>query len=381
MLQRLSTLIALFIAVLPAAADNWMERLSDEVYMMQLSIPGTHDAATGEGFTWGELGDQFGKTQDLTLAQLWAAGVRAYDLRPAVETNDETGESDLVIYHGILATNIRFADALQLLCDSLKANPSEAAIVVMRFENDNGGNRTKWNQLMTDVLNSEGIKDQLINFVPRLTLGDMRGKLLVASRDSYASTPVGAFITGWSHDASFDNQKNGRIKGRSQSCALYVQDFYELTASGALEKKVNAITKMLDFSTQLHAARTLGNYWIINHTSGYTKSASVNGNRECAASTNKAVIDYLADESHWGPTGIVMMDFAGTDRSGDYDVMGQTLVETIIDLNFRYDAKTTGIESPSVKHDDGLLYDLQGRRVDSMQQGIVIQDGKKHLVK
>ena len=138
---------------------------------------------------------------------------------------------------------------------------------------------------------------------------------------------------------------------------------------------------MLDFSTQLHAARTLGNYWIINHTSGYTKSASVNGNRECAASTNKAVIDYLADESHWGPTGIVMMDFAGTDRSGDYDVMGQTLVETIIDLNFRYDAKTTGIESPSVKRDDGLLYDLQGRRVDSMQQGILIRDGKKHLVK
>ena len=102
MLQRLSTLIALFITVLPAAADNWMERLSDDVYMMQLSIPGTHDAATGEGFTWGEVADQFGKTQDLTLAQLWAAGVRAFDLRPAVETNDETGESDLVIYHGIL---------------------------------------------------------------------------------------------------------------------------------------------------------------------------------------------------------------------------------------------------------------------------------------
>lgn len=45
---------------------NWMGRISDDAYFMQLSVPGTHDAGTGDGFTWGDLGDMFGKTQDLT---------------------------------------------------------------------------------------------------------------------------------------------------------------------------------------------------------------------------------------------------------------------------------------------------------------------------
>lgn len=364
---------------LSASADNWMSRLSDDTYVMQMSIPGTHDAATGEGFTWGEFADAFGRTQDLTLADQWAAGVRAFDLRPAVSTDDD-GQDNLVIYHGILETNIRFADALQLLCDSLNANPSETAIVIMRFENDNGGSRTTWNQLMSELLNSDGMKERIVDFKPRLTLGEMRGKLLVASRDNYASTPVGAFITGWSHDAGFDKQKNGRIKGITNSSTLYVQDFYELTEAAALDKKVNALKTMLDFTVTLHKRKQLNNVWIVNHCSGYTQSASIEGIRECAATTNKYVADYLADESHWGPTGIVMMDFAGTDRSGDSDVMGQALVNAIIENNFRYEPKTSGIENIVTTHSH-QAYNLQGQALPypSNCRGIIIKDGKKLL--
>ena len=376
------TILSLAIACstwLTVSADNWMSRLSDDTYIMQMSIPGTHDAATGEGFTWGEFADAFGRTQDLTLADQWAAGVRAFDLRPAVGTNDNE-QDDLVVYHGILETNIRFADALQLLCDSLDANPTETAIVIMRFENDNGGSRTTWNQLMSELLKSDAMKERIVDFKPRLTLGEMRGKILVASRDSYASTPVGAFITGWSHDASFDKQKNGRIKGITNSSTLYVQDFYELTATGALDKKVNAIKTMLDFTVTLHKRTLLNNVWIINHCSGYTQSASIEGIRECAATTNKYVADYLADESHWGPTGIVMMDFAGTDRSGDIDVMGQTLINAIIENNFRYEPKTSSIDIIETVGNH-QAYNLQGQRLPDHQfrQGIIIKDGKKLL--
>lgn len=376
------TLLSLSIACstwLTVSADNWMNRLSDDTYIMQMSIPGTHDAATGEGFTWGEFADAFGRTQDLTLAEQWAAGVRAFDLRPAVGTNDKE-QDDLVVYHGILETNIRFADALQLLCDSLNANPTETAIVIMRFENDNGGSRTTWNQLMSELLNSDVIKEHIVDFKPRLTLGEMRGKLLVASRDNYASTPVGAFITGWSHDASFDKQKNGRIKGITKSSTLYVQDFYELTAAGALDKKVNAIKTMLDFTVTLHKRTLLNNVWIINHCSGYTQPASIEGIRECAATTNKYVADYLADESHWGPTGIVMMDFAGIDRSGDIDVMGQTLINAIIENNFRYEPKTSSIDIIETVGSH-QAFNLQGQPLPDHQhrQSIIIKDGKKLL--
>lgn len=367
---------------------NWMGRISDDAYFMQLSIPGTHDAGTGDGFTWGDLGDMFGKTQDLTLAQQWAAGIRAFDLRPAVGSTDDC--DDLIIHHGILATNTRFEDALLLLCDSLRANPTETAVVMMRFEDDNGGARTTWNSLMNELLSRPEISERLIDFKPKLTLGEMRGKLLLASRDAYDSKPKGAFITGWTHDAEFAKQKSANIKGRTLSCTLYVQDFYDLTASGALDKKVNAITTMLDATTTFHTRKYLSSIWVVNHCSGYTQSASVDGNRECAATTNKAVADYLSDETHYGPTGIVMMDFAGVDRSGSHDVMGQTLLQTIVDLNFRYQPMTTAISLPEANggQQDGVgpevsstAYDLSGRPVSTAgpSKGIAVRKGRKEL--
>ena len=369
---------------------NWLGRISDDAYFMQLSIPGTHDAGTGDGFTWGDLGDMFGKTQDLTLAQQWAAGIRAFDLRPAVGTTND--QDDLIIHHGILATNTRFEDALLLLCDSLRANPTETAVVLMRFEDDNGGARATWNSLMNALLSRPEISERLIDFKPKLTLGEMRGKLLLASRDAYDSKPLGAFITGWTHDADFSKQKSGNIKGRTLSCTLYLQDFYDLTASGALAKKVEAITTMLDASTTFHTRKYLSNIWVVNHCSGYTQSASVDGNRKCAATTNKAVVDYLADETHYGPTGIVMMDFAGVDRSGSYDVMGQTLLQTIVDLNFRYQPMTTAIALPEVdgghqdrvgQKDSSPAYDLSGRPlpVKGPSKGIAVSKGRKQLTR
>ncbi|MBQ9637627.1 MAG: phosphatidylinositol-specific phospholipase C domain-containing protein [Prevotella sp.] len=365
-----------------AQADNWMSRLDDNAYVMQLSIPGTHDAATGDGFEWGAFADAFGKTQELSLAEQWAAGVRAFDLRPSVV------DDDLVICHGILTTNTRFADALRLISDSLKANPSETAIILMRHESDNGSSLSTWKQLTTELLNSDEVRAMVVDFKPRLTLGDVRGKMLIASRDAYDSTPVGAFITNWSHSASFDNQKNARIRGPQSgtTTTLYAQDYYDLTATNGLKKKTDAIKALLDFSTRVHQRSILSNVWIINHCSGYTVSASTDGIRECAATTNRLVADYLADEAHWGPTGIVMMDFAGIDRSGDYEVAGAALLQAIIDNNFRYEAMSAGIEVTEREKNatPSATYDLLGRKLSEhgrQQQGIVISNGKKHLAR
>ena len=59
-----------------------MKRIDDEVLVASMSIPGAHDAATGEGM-YSPSG--LGITQQLTLQELWDCGVRAFDLRPAVK--------------------------------------------------------------------------------------------------------------------------------------------------------------------------------------------------------------------------------------------------------------------------------------------------------
>ena len=75
-----------------------------------------------------------------------------------------------------------------------------------------------------------------------------------------------------------------------------------------------------------------------------------------------------------------MMDFAGTDRSGDIDVMGQTLINAIIENNFRYEPKTSSIDIIETVGSH-QAYNLQGQALPypSNCRGIIIKDGKKLL--
>ena len=329
----------LSITVEPKAIDAWMSRLDDNAYLHQVSIPGTHDAATGNGTTM----DSFARTQDLTLIGQFEAGVRAFDLRPSVS------DGQLKIYHGIVATNTTFDEALTEICAELDKYPTEFAVVVMRHEDDHESATEKelWAGLMEQTLNNEKYTGRFVDFARNLTVADMRGKILLLSRDRYATKPLGGYITGWSHSADFAEQGNGRIVGTLArlGAGLHMQDFYE--TRDALDTKVSSIIKMLDYSVTLNTGSA--HNWVMNNTSGYCSTglfATADAYRRNAATTNIAVVDYLADESHAGPTGVVMMDYAGVDHSGDFDVNGSKLLDALIANNFRYTmrGKESGVD-------------------------------------
>ena len=171
-------------------------------------------------------------------------------------------------------------------------------------------------------------------------MADLRGKILLISRDKYADKPVGAFITGWNHNSDFSAQAGGKIQGTNSRkyAVAHVQDFYE--TKDAMETKLGSIRALLDHSVTLHTGNV--HKWVINHTSGYSQTgliANADAYRRNAASTNTMVAEYLADESKAGPTGLVMMDFAGVDRSGDFDVNGKRLTEAVVANNFRYEMR------------------------------------------
>ena len=75
----------------PITGSNWITPLDDDIYVSQLSIPGTHDSGTYycEGF----LGSTSGRCQQLTIPEQLKMGIRFFDIRP-------TG-SDLHIAHGL----------------------------------------------------------------------------------------------------------------------------------------------------------------------------------------------------------------------------------------------------------------------------------------
>ena len=161
MMKRNFLLILLFTVLCKAEvmkAENWMSRLSDATPISQLSVPGTHDTGTGNGFTpeWAEFGKTYAKTQDCSLAQQWASGIRAFDLRPAVA--NDNGNAHLHIFHGMMKTQLSYEDAIRQLIDSVTVSPSEFAFVVMRHEDDGDKGSKDWQPMMNAFLNSPGIK-------------------------------------------------------------------------------------------------------------------------------------------------------------------------------------------------------------------------------
>ena len=380
MKRRLAITALLVQTTAVCLAEDWMGQLDDNTYLSQVSIPGTHDSATGEGWT-GYLGEMFGpsmgQTQDLSIAQQLDCGVRAFDLRPCV------AENELVINHGILQTKATFPETLKQLCQFVAEHPTEFVVVVMRHESDGDDNSNQWNDMMNTCLNSDDIRPQLSDYKRDITVGELRGKVLVLSRDKYATTPVGGFINGWGHQADY---VSGFIRGSvGAACKLYVQDFFEVMEN--MTAKLNGIEKLLNFSTKNNVYKNTQHLTVcINCTSGYTASASTDGNKDNAAQCNRKVIDYLADETHAGPTGIVFMDFAGTDASGSYEVKGQELVNTIITNNLRYipvkKEDASGITQPACcENSTASRYDLLGRKQSRQlrRPTIIIERGRKKV--
>lgn len=314
------------------AQDNsaWMSNVADNAFVSQLSIPGVHDAGTGHGFTTLHSipGEEFARTQDKTLTELWNSGIRAFDLRPSIDGND------LRICHGYIKTNLMFSTAISTLCNLLDQHPTEAAIVIIRHESEGDSGSGNWDNLVRSKLSSSPASSHTVNFTPAIKMKEARGKLIVLCRNVYDTNPIGGFVYNWGESANFSQQQGGYIEGVDNQGPVFIQDFYNVSSSGAPATKTASIQRMLQFSCSENKE---AKRWVINHTSGYSKTflgiVTSDGYRDNAKTQNPVVINYL--NSHTGPTGLVMMDYGGTDYSNGYNVKGQTLTNTLINNNFR----------------------------------------------
>lgn len=330
-LRYLATLALVAVAASHVLAADWMTRLSPDTRVCSLSIPGAHDAATGNGFEGVDsvVGERYARTQELDLSQQFAAGVRAFDLRPAQCGNE------LRIFHGTLATRLSYAHALRLLADSLKANPASLVVVVQRHEDDAKGagyDQSRWAQLVDSTLHELG--PVLIDYRPGLTVGEMRGHILVLSRDRYGQVPRGGYIDNWDDGGSWSAPQGARVTGVQGGERLYVQDYYNTTMEGAMTTKLDLMRQFL-----VHAAITplRGSMWVVNHCSAFARdpeaplpgNTTSNGYRLNAASTNAYMARCVVAHA-----GLVMMDYAGVDASNGIKVMGKTALQAVIESNF-----------------------------------------------
>ena len=319
------------------AATNWMTLLDDNTKVALLTIPGTHDAATSTC-------SAMGKCQTLTIPQQLECGVRAFDLRPTMDDNSTLGN----IYHSILDTGVSMGDAMEYFDSFLKTHPGEGIIVIMRYESER--------QFLSPSIAEDNYKTAMKNFLwnnriyqsrmaafnKSMTMKDLRGKILIISRNDLS--PVSTFETAytqWSHSNSVGEAL--QIYGTGGLGRIYVQDMYSAEKNGNsseadfLAKKKELVCKLLDITVPFREYDQ--NNWVINYCSGYAGSSFASDSyAKNAASTNPAALEHIKAHTGKGFTGIVMMDYAGTDTyevgGSSFNVSGKSLTEELILNNF-----------------------------------------------
>ena len=323
------------------SGNNWITPLDGDIYVSQMSIPGAHDAATGEDMATA-IGDLFAATQEQTLDTQWNLGVRAFDLRPAIYSSSD----ELWLYHGMTRVSISWATAMNTIKSNLISNPGEFAIVLFRHEDESTGSKNNnaddFNTYMTNYINTNS--SWIVDWKPDLTIDECRGKIILISRFS-GSWSHGCF-TGWNHDAA-GATTTLRNADNSKSATMYVQDYYNPSSH---DTKWTSIKTYLDISKTFHIDANKINHWMINHASGYVGSSSSATYRENAVYQNPKLISYITSDNWKGSTGIVLFDYAATKeikytewfQQKTVTIYGDVALQTIIDNNYKYRMKRKG---------------------------------------
>lgn len=207
----------------------WMATLPSRIKLNMISIPGTHDSATSAVSTG------MAQTQGLTIGQQLRAGIRAFDLRPRYNASNESDIAldNLEIYHGIIATGVKWHDAMDTIMAFLKQNPTEAVYINLQKENVSGTDYSQmWRTSIRTYLQQH--RTQVLQQLSTTTsLGDCRGKVLVVSHNPYGAgtdyygTVYGALTASWDDNATFNTTLN--YTNSTPICQAKITDNYNTT--------------------------------------------------------------------------------------------------------------------------------------------------------
>lgn len=323
--------------------NNWITPLDDNIYVQQMSIPGTHDSAANET----SLSDA-GQTQSKTIEEQFNMGIRAFDLRTAYNTD----QGRMWMYHGYSNCYKSLNTVLTTLSNKLKENPGEFIFIQFRHEDESsfllGGTEKdpdKWSEIYNELKNFD---KQIVQWRNDLTIGECRGKMIIVTRHDYTNRTKVALV------ANFPENSLGNAT-LNENTTYYVQDYYKYTFAtwntGSEDyngkKKIGLIKSLIETTNKFCDAKStdyINKSWTLNHTSGYCASSIIGGigvgstsqYQQNASLVNPEIYKYLQSQTTHGPLGIVFMDWVGAREAASYSVYGDLLPQTVIDNNYMY---------------------------------------------
>lgn len=288
--------------------NNWMQDIEDNRLVCKMSIPGTHDTGAYTGNPWV-------KTQDKNIEQQLNSGIRFFDIR-LVHDNGilKLCHASVIFHDRNLVDNV-----LKTTAEFLKEHPSETVIMTIKRDHDlDKDSGTKYRFALTKALEGDkALTPYMVkSFRPDFTLGDLRGKMLIISRDGWIMTPSGQ-VTSWPDNASFTSS----IKSTDESIrttTLHVEDHYKSWPSD----KVSYVAQNLRKAQAAFSSPQ--NDWFITFSSS-TGGWSIGTPANTTNQIDRDVNNVLKGNENFRTCGILVFNFAGW-----WDDM---LTKTVINLN------------------------------------------------
>ena len=205
---------------------EWMQYISDDEYISEITIPGTHDSSTANV----PLG-YFMRCQNTDIASQLSDGYRYLDLRLAI---DDKNDNKLKLVHNfvschvsgnILSDYLYLEDVTAAIYSFLEAHPYETVIVNCKIEDDDHSVAD-----VQQLLNAEiaANKDKWYTDSSIPTLGQVRGKIVLMTRFEDAvglgSNGIQFIWTEQNNTTPIDIPYELYV---NDDCRLWVQDRYK----------------------------------------------------------------------------------------------------------------------------------------------------------
>ncbi|MBO4667005.1 MAG: phosphatidylinositol-specific phospholipase C domain-containing protein, partial [Bacilli bacterium] len=184
--------------------SSWMKDLADVTPIRNINMPGSHDT-----MALYSIGDLAGQCQSLSLEDQLNLGVRFLDIRLKEDNNE------LKAIHGFVDQRCSFKTITGTIEKFIKDNPSEMIIMSIKEEALSSNSSISFDESLKTYLKNN---IYYLNQNLPLTLGEVRGKVILLSRYQNSSIGIPAF-DGWKESTSF-TLPNG----------IYVQDTYKITS-------------------------------------------------------------------------------------------------------------------------------------------------------
>lgn len=365
--------------------DNWMSSLDDNIYLSELSIPGSKFS-----YLTSKTSNTVYQTKD--IAGQFADGIRAFivqtgskatfiENRNNVGTNwwpkyeysykiDSGAATEMPVTNAVAGTT--FENTIKDITASLKSAQNECAFVVLTCNssdcydniikpnkyNKPGGDGPSWAQAWIETVGvhlkklAENYPIYTDEITANTTIGDVRGKIIIKvnyndeSQEKYieADDKVPALFSKWINPKTNPSltptadllwgSPNPASKRETMKWMHVEATNVGENAEVTVDQKKTSITNMFQNAVDIYLEGRLHNTFFMTDIGGiYTSNSSTT---DLARDMNMYAVEALQNRKENASTGLVFMNFADRDKDSGQKYQSDWIISTVIDNNFKF---------------------------------------------